>query len=275
MGLAFTNISPSATWRSTYWSVPPYTEEPTLFQLPGFSFEMVRPDILHVCHLGTCRDLIASGLRELTRSSILFQAGTQALRLREATARLHAYCGEHGYNLSLRKLSSKSLGFGVGYPELKAKGYDSFIILRWLVMEITTNRPQNYDMLCTCLWSLDSFLSVATNANRFFTQNEAEHIQSVGLLFLKTYLQLAVESLARKRRLYKVRPKFHLLCHLIFDMPLSRANWTFDSTWMDEDFNKVCMTVTKKVHRRSATKRTLQRWLLAVPGYLEHADRPC
>ena len=211
-------------------------------------------------------------MRELTRTSCLFQGRTQILRLRDATTRLREFAHQQGYSMSLRRLSSKSLNFATDkFPELKAKGFDTFVVLRWWVTEVTRSKPANFDLLCTCLWSLDSFLSVATNASRFFSEQEANHLQAVGGLFLRSYLHLAVDAMRRRRRLYRIRPKFHMMCHLIFDMPASRSNFTFHSTWLDEDFNKVVMKITKQVHKRTAAKATINRWLPALPKHLEHA----
>ena len=233
---------------------------------------MLQPDILHICHLGTARDLVGSALRELSRVPGIFQGRTQLLRLRDATERLQTYVRANGLSLALRRLTSKSLGFSdKGFPELKAKGYDTFLVLRWLVVEVNENRPANFDLLCTCLWSLDSFLSVATNAARFFTEEQVNHLRTVGGIFLRSYIHLAGSAILRNQRLYRIRPKFHMLTHLMSDYPGSRLNFTFHSTWLDEDFNKVVMTVTKKVHKRTAAESTLKRWLLAVPGHLKHA----
>ena len=233
--------------------------------------KMVQPDILHICHSGTARDLIGSAMRELTKAAGFFQGPTQAIRLRDATARLDAYCRLHQYTLSMRRLTTKSLQFTKGYPELRAKGYDAFVILRWLVWEIQTNRPPGLDLMCTCLWSLDSFLSVSTNAGKFFSEGEVQHLQAVGMIYLKSYLYLAGQALQRNRRLYRVRPKFHLMSHVILDIPASRTNFTQHSTWLDEDFNKHVVAIKAKTHRRQATARTLKRWLLGLPKNFRNA----
>ena len=272
LGFAYSNISEGAAWRSSYWSEAPYSVEPEFLQIPGFCLQMLQPDVLHICHLGTGRDLLGAAMRQLTRTECLFQGRTQLLRLRDATTRLREFAHQNGYSMSLRRLSSKSLNFTTDrFPELKAKGFDTFVVLRWLVTEVTSHKPANFDLLCTCLWSLDSFLSVATNASRFFTEQEANHLKTVGSLFLKAYLHLAIDAIRRKRKLYRIRPKFHLMSHLIYDIPASRSNFTYHSTWLDEDFNKVVMTITKQVHKRTACRSTINRWLLALPEHLEHA----
>ena len=250
----------------------PYAVDPEYLSIPGFDLKMVQPDLLHICHLGTARDLIGSAMRELTMTSVLFIGRTQLLRLRDATSRLKEYAGATGHSLGIRRLSSTSLGFSdKGYPELKGKGYDSFVVLSWLVSEVMAAPPAGHELLCTSLWCLDSFLSVATNAGRFFTNAEVQHLQSVGQLFLRSYLHLAVQALQRGRKLYRIRPKFHLLTHMMTDFPPSQSNFCYHSTWQDADVNKVVMTVKKKTHKRNSTASTLKRWLLALPGHFKHA----
>ena len=271
VGLRYTNLAETAAWRSTYWTEVPFNVEPEFLRLPGFSLEMLQPDILHVCHLGTSRDLVGSAMRVLTSKAGYFQGATQALRLRDATTRLQQFCSANGYTLSIGRLTTKTLQFTKGFPELRAKGYDSFVVLRWLVSEITVQKPQGEDLLATCLWSLDSFLSVATNAGKYFSETEVRHLQTVGMVFLRTYAHLAVQALQRRRRLFRVRPKYHLLMHMVLDIPRSRCNFTRHATWLDEDFNKHVIAVKSGAHKRTATEGTLKRWLLGLPAYFRAA----
>ena len=145
------------------------------------------------------------------------------------------------------------------------------MVLRWLVSEITIRRPQGEDLIATCLWSLDSFLSVAMNADKYFTEAEVHHLQTVGMLFMRSYGHLAVQALRRSRRLFRVRPKYHLLMHMILDIPSSRMNFTRHATWLDEDFNKHVIAVKSGAHKRTATLGTLKMWLLGLPAYFRAA----
>ena len=275
MEYCYTDVSSQARWRQTYGVRAPYAYAPSYLQLPGFEFSMVRPDVLHVFHLGVGRDLIGSAMRVLLQKSAgLFPGRTQALRLRAASERLLGFAAAHGYSLGIRRLTTANLGFQKkGYPELRGKGYDTFVILRWLISECKDVKlPGSFDRLLTCMWAADSALSVATNAARFFSDEESQHIRTVGQLFLTCYMKLAADAIQQKRRLYRVRPKLHLLCHMFSDATPGSMNFTYNATWLDEDFNKVIVVIKKKTHLRTCTAATLKRWLLGLPGYFNRAS---
>ena len=112
---------------------------------------------------------------------------------------------------------------------------------------------------------------MATNASRYFTEDERRHVCTVGSLFLRAYLHLARAALNVNKRVYRLRPKYHMCVHLLTDDVPSRLNFTWNATWLDEDFNKTVMKIKKGVHRRTATTSTLTRWLEGLPGYFDHA----
>ena len=272
MGMCYTNVTPQATWRNTLYDSEPWIARPAFMDLPGFEIQFLAGDILHVFHLGVGRDLIGSALRVLLKTDV-FAGRTQALRLRTATTRLQEFAQHHGHHLALKRLSSTTLSFGSKkYPEARCKGYDCFTILRWLVHEVTENPPENQALLCAALWAADSTVSIMTNADRFLSEAQHQHKCTVGDLFCRIYLTMAAQAVSCRKYLWRVRPKFHLFHHMLLeDMP-SRRNITFMSTWMDEDFLKYAMALKRKVHRRKATRRTLERWLIGLPSLFQHSD---
>lgn len=85
------------------------------------------------------------------------------------------------------------------------------------------------------LWAADSFLTVLHKSGRFLTPEEQEHRVVVGDLFLKVYTKLAAKAVAEKQKLWRTRPKFHMLWHLVFQERQSEHNPIMGSCWMDED----------------------------------------
>ena len=257
------------------WDSDPYAVEPEFMKLPGFQLSMLRADILHVFHLGVGRDMVGSALRILIRrSSDLFPGRNVGIRLRNATHKLLDYCKANGYNLSLRKLTSRTLNFGSKkYPELRSKGYDCFVLLRWLCHELQGNMLPEHHFLYTLLWCADTVLSTVTNSDRWLDEEVHQQKLVLGDVFCRVYIKLAGEALVRRQYLWRVRPKFHLWHHMLLEDRSSRGNFCSHSTWLDEDFLKWAMAIKKKVHRRSATARTLQRWLMGLPGYFAHASQ--
>ena len=140
--LCFTNVGAQASWRQTFFDSEPWVLKPAFMDLPAFRLEMLAPDVLHVFHLGIGRDLVASALRVLTKNQDVFVGRTQALRLRCATDRLLDFANHHGHQLSIKRLSSKTLGFkSKKYPEAHCKGFDCYVILRFLVQQVEQNPP--------------------------------------------------------------------------------------------------------------------------------------
>ena len=128
--------------------------------------------------------------------------------------------------------------------------------------------PTLPDLLKTCMWAGNHALSILCNGGHFLTSQEQNNVQLVGLMFVRCYLLLARQALDANRKLYRIRPKFHLLHHC-FRSPFattSRTNHGAYATWMDEDSLKKLMKIMSETDKRTAERRLLQRWLLSLPG---------
>lgn len=150
----YSNVSPSAPWRGSLWSQDPWPQNvvPSLTGLLGFSVRMLGVDLLHIFHLGVGRDLCGSAVRILVTKRGYWRGRNQEERLKFATQRLKSYAKQHGYSLTMSKLSKQSLNWKAdAYPELKAKGFDCFVVLRWLISEID-NKDIGNDTLATDTW---------------------------------------------------------------------------------------------------------------------------
>ena len=148
-----------------------------------------------------------------------------------------------------------------------ARGYDTFVVTSWLVHEVTTRDTGN-DLMACSLWAADSLMRLLTRSGTFLTAHEELHKLHVGHLFLVSYLTLAANALAQGQRLWKVRPKFHLLWHVVHERRASKLNASFNSTWMDEDAMRKWAWISRQVHRRTAAVNTLRRFMLGLPTKL-------
>ena len=99
---------------------------------------------------------------------------------------------------------------------------------------------------------------------------EVNNVAVVGNAFLRTYISLHHD----KPKQWRVRPKFHLLWHVINDVTVrkSKRNPALDSTWLDEDWIKKIQRVLKKCHKVTAPKTMLQRYLVALQHKLVEQD---
>ena len=125
-------------------------------------------------------------------------------------------------------------------------------------------------LLRTVIWASNNVFGLLANADMFLTPHQQELAQTVGNLLIRSYLQLASDSLDQGDRLWKIRPKFHLLHHLFLESGRPSAlNFHHLSTWMGEDSVKRWMTIKRRTHRLQTTGRSLQRWLLGLRPKLE------
>ena len=97
---------------------------------------------------------------------------------------------------------------------------------------------------------------------------DAAELASNGLLFLRAHNAAARSSLAAGRPRFKVMPKYHLFCHLIYYLQRSSErnvdclNILCFSCQLDEDFIGRVASQSRNVSIRTVHERTIQRYLL-------------
>ena len=266
--MAYTNCADDAAWRDTIYTTLPWPDdqEPSLSKLPGFNLKMLGLDILHVFHLGTGRDLVGSAIRVLAR--LRFWHGNNLdQQLASASVSMRSYAKQQRLPLRLKRLTKVNLNWkSHEYPEVHCKGYDTYVLLKWLEFEMDQGgRAEVPHLLRTVVWASNSVFGLLANAAMFLTPHQQEQVQTVGKILIRSYLQLASESLDRGDRLWKIRPKYHLLHHLFLESGRPSAlNFHHLSTWMDEDSVKRWMIIKRRTHRLLSTERSLQRYLLGI-----------
>ena len=255
----------AAFWGTIYQSLP-WQWSPAYSNLVAFHVSMIFPDLLHVWNLGVARDLVGSAVRVFMDHGV-WGPGAEAVMLAAATTSLKTFCRLHQLPLKLQKLTKSKLKMSKSrYPELCSSGYDSYVVLLWLLDE-ATKCPTLPNVLRTCLWAGNHAVSGMCNAGHFLTSLEQNNVREIGLLFVRCYLRLAREALDDGRKLFRVRPKFHMLHHCFRSVfsETSRTNHGAYSTWMDEDALKKLMKVMKLTDKRTVDRRLMQRWLMQLP----------
>ena len=260
---SYTNLHPGAAWRNTIWTSLPWVQTPELANCRGFDPTMLAADLLHVWHLGCGRDLLGSSLKILTQMRY-FAGNSIEKSLGQASMQLRSCARQNGLMLNLKKLTKQNLGWtSDAYPEIRCKGYDTYIALSWLAKEIETNPPTSpvreiqdmLDEMCTALWSADSWLRMLTHAPMHLTDSQQLQKTVLGDLFMTMYMSLAQRAVVERKKLWRVRPKIHLLHHMVLEDRPSRLNPHYMSTWMDEDFIKRTMRIKKRPIRGSQLVR--------------------
>ena len=266
----FTNISADAAWRA-HDPGPMWAVRPSASNLVGFSEKLISLDLLHICHLGILRDLVGTGFKLLARKKGEYYTGRNiSKRLCQLFADLKRFCKDNKVALSLKRLRKATVGWrGDACPELKAKGADALACLRFLAFRLQLQPPAVYGDIVVCTWALEHFLRCLVEGNIFLSQAECATCYTVGMLFVKSYLRLANQSLQSGELYFKVRPKLHFMIHMVEDLKpkpgkedweLTARNASFDATFVDEDFVKQVLSVKKRMSFRTASLHVLQRF---------------
>ena len=147
----YSNVDVSAPWRSTMYAEAPWPPNitPSLAKTIGFSVAMLGVDLLHIWYLGVGRDLCASAIRILARCRWYWHGNNVDSRLDFATQRLKWFAGQHHLKLAMSRITKQNLNWkNDSYPEMRVKGYDCSVVLRWLVWEMSQKDLDN-DLLST------------------------------------------------------------------------------------------------------------------------------
>ena len=266
LSMAYTNIAETAAWRETIYTMCPWEDEPSLSKLPGFQLQMLSIDILHVFHLGCGRDVIGSTIRVLARERF-WRGSNLDQQLAAASVSLKAYATQNRLNVRLRRLTKQNLNWKSSeHPEAHCKGADTFAIMKWLghSMEVG-GRCEPPPLVRTLVWACNNLFGLLSSTGMFLAPQEQKQVQIAGNLVIHTYLRLASDALAKRECLWRMRPKFHLLHHLILETQRPSAyNFHWLSTWLDEDGCKRWMAVKRGTHKNVSTDRTLRRWILGL-----------
>ena len=273
--MCYTDISEGAEWRGTLYATVPWEDPPPFSLLPGFNLRMIGADILHAWHLGVCRDLIGSVLRVLSKLKVFRRGGNLEDQLSAASSSLRHFAKARKLSLNLRRLSKSNLNWKTdAYPEAHIKGFDSYIMtlrLDWFLHEGATQEVQDRvpAQIKTVVWAANSLMSVWMGSPMFMSDEQKLHIHVIGQLFIRVYVELAAQALQDGVRLWRIRPKLHLLHHLILEQRVTQINAHYFSTWMDEDNVKRIMRVKKRTHKLQASDRSIKRWLLGLRPKLD------
>ena len=264
--MSYTNIASTAAWRDTIYTTAPWEDEPALSKLPGFSIRMLAIDILHVFHLGCGRDIIGSAIRVLARLRF-WRGGNLDQQLAAASVSLKNYASRNRLSLRLRRLTKQNLNWKTAeFPEAHCKGADTFVLMKWLGDSMDAGgRCEPPPLIRTLIWACNNLFGLLSNTGMFLTPSEQNQVKVVGNLMIHTYLRLVTDSLEKGEYLWRMRPKYHLLHHLILETQRPSAyNFHWLSTWLDEDGCKRWMLVKKGTHKLQSTDRTLRRWILGL-----------
>ena len=100
----------------------------------------------------------------------------------------------------------------------------------------------------------------------FLDEREKDTVRTLGDIFARTYLGLAWNSVQSHELMWRCRPKMHVFIEM---MRCRRAvNPSVYATWMDEDWLRKISKPLQLTSAKTAQRRILERWMLAIPEQL-------
>jgi hypothetical protein len=204
----------------------PAALRPAIMQVRGFHKAMVMPDILHTLYLGVARFFLGSCLLELSALGVfgdpadLDAALGTALELHK-TWRSAEGCG----TCSLDTLSRANLGPTKEYPELPGKASDAKAMIPWMALMSTVHalgKGPYEAMYATAAWALAAFCDTLDNAGMWLTLEQRNAAFAHGDAFVQLYAALAREAYDRGHFQWCLRPKLHMLQHILESL----KDWT-------------------------------------------------
>ena len=226
---------------------------------------------MHTVHLGIGQDLCGSLLAELLLLSEEQAPGMPADKiLRSLWMDFCTWCSNNKIKRPSKPFSVRLIGWGKSrqaYAILSngVKAAQVKILISWLAKAVQEMPGQNawrFRLRAVCAWGLAKFLHVCDNASFFFSDEECDSMSHAANCFLMCYQQLAVDSLAANKKMYKCRPKHHYFDELWRAAKSNKKNPRHHHCFMDEDYVGRISKLGKNTHRGQVALRTLQRYSL-------------
>ena len=125
--------------------------------------------------------------------------------------------------------------------------------------------PTSYQLLRTrCAWALASFVRCGSEYGPLLEPDEQKRMSDLGFLFLRTYSELARANLEAGRPLFKVRPKFHGVHHVCYNILSSAENVRTHEVWQEETLAGEVSRVQRRCHSSTSMQRSVERFIATL-----------
>eukprot|EP00439_Symbiodinium_sp_Y106_P016560 s10258_g2.t1 len=241
----------------------PWRDTPAFAKLHYFSLSMVRIDYMHTFHLGVGRDLVGSALKIIASNKYWFPGRNIDARLKQVVAAVKVFAKQNKKQVSLKKLSKNSLGWSE-CPEFKGSAADTAVYLAWLATVLLERPPPPpYAGLTGVVWVANHTCEFLYKCGCFLSDDAWRQTSVLAKLFCNGYLKLAASANENGKLLFKTRPKFHFLQHLL-EGHGGKRNPVYDSCFCDEDYVRWCLKKFRKCSHKSASLNVLRRNLVTL-----------
>ena len=275
------------SWASTVGQSDPWESLPVFNRIPfsgSHPATLYRRDAFHTLKYGFVRDFCASSIIYLAQLAYFdFEGDARNLdaRLQRAYSCFKLYCLAEGKSTSLRKFSRGNFHRAKKnqFPHLGGKGADTVVCCQFLefLFKLHLKAPKHEShkiLLAGMLETVQGFLTdigIYHSHGLFMPRSCGQLLLKSGLRLFRGYLWLSQRSADENRKLYSLRPKVHFFSHFLYDLraQIQRGDErllnycaTFNCE-SNEDFIGRISRISRRVSPKTASKRTIQVYLLS------------
>ena len=113
-----------------------------------------------------------------------------------------------------------------------------------------------------CTWSIAEFCYVMDMGGRYLSTGEVSRMRYAGQQYLTAFAWLARSALRDRVLRWQLRPKLHMLEHVVDELVSSPYNLRYYWKYGDEDAIGRILEVFKHDHPWTQCKRTIERYLI-------------
>eukprot|EP00438_Fugacium_kawagutii_P009434 Skav202045 [mRNA] locus=scaffold1138:363163:364701:- [translate_table: standard] len=258
------------------WDVP----GPLLAFLPTDDADLAgfyKPDIFHIWHAGVGKDFSASALIYLMKT--VFKQRNINVSLGLVNDELKTWRQRTKEHLHFGKLTFDLLGYSSSrtYPVGHwSKNMDTASVTRFVQFLcqgglVTCPGDEILETILDACGVAEHFMHLLFTCSFFLTETEAWQLIQAGQSFLNAYMKLATLSYNRPLCLWKLKPKLHMLAHIVHTALCQFRKGTTcvinpvaESTFMCEDFIGKVSRLSRRVSAKQHGKKILQRYMVAA-----------
>ena len=271
----YSQIGEAAAWRFRPRTTAEYVDEhmndlPRFCGIPGWHLELHRHDPMHNVFLGFGMRMVGSVIVELSTLGTWPGASFKA-RLASAWVEMREWMKAHRLECSQPRFTPGSFGQAKNqsnYAGLKAKAHNCRVLIAWVSSKCESCADRDGDrgrVRATMAWSLaDWCWRVDQHTHWALPVELAETLYQRSQTFLLTYQFMSKWALSQGKRLYAWKPKHHYFEHLNMTVRRERLNPKFLWNYAEEDLIGSAIDIASRVHRLTASARTLDRYYLAL-----------
>ena len=281
--MSYRNFGTSAAWPMTELNHEGYlvrdaaSLSPWLC-MPGWRLETLAFDWMHMCYLGSGRDLLGSGIRVLILEGVFDHiSGDLDAKLGAVHDEVQETCRQHGCYVPAKPVLSVANTGGDDFAEIgtRFKACHVKLMLWWLATKSQKSADANpnnavLQVLATCCWNLQVTTEIMDDSGLLLAPEDASRAATALRRHVRAFAWLALYYQDRKALLFKVRPKMHYMMHMADGLERTRLNFNGFHVFDEESYLGKLKAIAQRVHGKNMSQRIFQRYFLTLAIFLNH-----